>query len=138
MPLDRVIQIAGLGQLGLALASTTFPFLLGWHRELSKVRPLLRSMFWIYAGYILACNTAFGLVSLLRPAWLLDGSGLATAVTGFITVYWGARFCLQFFAFDRRDIPSALGYRVGEAVIVVLVASFTAAFMTGFWTNLRG
>ncbi len=138
MPLDRAIQLAGLGQLGLALASTSFPLLLGWRAELLKVRPLLRSMFWIYAGYILGFNIAFGLVSSLRPTWLLDGSPLAAAVTGFIALYWTARFGLQFVAFDRSDMPSATAYRVGEIVIILLVAFFALVYALAFWTNLRG
>jgi hypothetical protein len=138
MPFERAVELAGLGQLGLALASTSFPRLLGWRQELGKMRPLLRTMFWIYAAYILGCNVAFGLVSALRPAWLLDASPLAAAVTGFIALYWGARLLLQFTVFDRSDLPAGPGYRAGETAIVLLVAYFVTVYATAFWTNLRG
>jgi hypothetical protein len=138
MPLAHALVMAGIGQLGLALASASFPHLLGWRHELGKMRPLLRTMFWIYAAYILGCNVAFGLVSALRPAWLLDASPLAAAVTGFIALYWGARLVLQFTAFDRRDLPAGFRYRLGETAIVLLVAYCAAVYAAAFWTNLRG
>jgi hypothetical protein len=137
MSFDHAVVLAGLGQLALALASTTFPRAFGWRQELARLRPLLRSMFWIYAAYILSFNVAFGLVSALRPQWLLDGSPLAAAVTGFIALYWNARLLLQFTAFDRRDLPGGPGYRAGEAALVLSIAFFGAVYAAAFWSNLR-
>ena len=105
MPLALALKLAGLGQVGLALASLTFPKILNWERDLAPLRPMLRRFFWIYAAYILGINLSFGLLSSLRPEWLLDGSPLAGAVSGFIAVYWTARLALQLFGFDRRDMP---------------------------------
>jgi hypothetical protein len=137
LSLTHAVQLAGLGQLVLAAASTAFPRILGWHEELPKLRPLLRRFFWIYAAYILAFNVAFGLLSSLRPAWLLDASPLAAALSGFITLYWGVRLALQF-AFDRRDIPEGARYRVAEAALVALFVFLSAVYGLAFWTNLRG
>lgn len=138
MPFDRAVQLAGLGQLGLAAASTTFPLILGWRQELGKLRPLLRRFFWIYAAYILGCNVSFGLVSTLRPHWLLDASPLAAAVTGFITVYWGARLVLQMVGFERGDMPQGARYRLAEATLVLLFIYLSAVYAIAFWLNLRG
>ena len=110
------IILAGLGQLGLAAVSPfLIPQLLHWSEEVARLRPLTRNVVTTYAGYILGMNTAFGLLSTLRPDWLLDRSGLATAVTGFIAVYWGARLVLQFAYYDRRDAPPGIRFRLAEA-----------------------
>jgi hypothetical protein len=53
------------------------PRLLHWREEVSKLRPLTRNVVTTYAYYILGTNLAFGLLSTLKPEWLLDGSGLA-------------------------------------------------------------
>jgi hypothetical protein len=137
LSLTHAVQLAGLGQLVLAAASTTFPRTLGWHEELPKLRPLLRRFFWIYASYILGFNIAFGLVSTLRPAWLLGATPLAAAVTGFITVYWGARLLLQF-AFDRRDIPEGAHFRIAEAALVALFVYLSAVYGFACWVNVQG
>src|SRR4051812_42331721 len=109
MPFARFVQLAGIGQLVLAAASTTFPWILGSQAELAKLRPLFRRLFLIYSAYILTFNTSFGLLSLLRPAWILDATPLAATLSGFIAVYWGARLTLQF-CFDRRDMPTGGRY----------------------------
>ncbi len=105
MTLEAWIVLAGLGQLALCAASPAIPFVLQWKEETAKLRPVLRHMFWTYGAYIFATNLAFGLVSTLAPAWLLDRSGLAAAVTGFMTVYWGGRVGVQV-GFDRKDVPA--------------------------------
>ena len=138
MSLERALQAAGVGQLVLALASTTFPLLLGWPLELRKLRPLLRRLFWIYAAYILTFNLSFGILSVCRPAWLMDGSSLAAVVSGFIATYWGARLALQFAGFDRTDMPQGLRYRVAESALVLLFVYLTGVYGTVFVRNLQG
>ena len=137
MPLVRALQLAGLGQVVLALASTTFPLILGWQRDLLPLRPLLRRLFWIYAGYIFAINLSFGLLSLLGPHGLIDGSPLAAAVTGFIALYWLARLSLQL-AFDRSDMPRGRRYVAGEAALVLLFVYLATVYAWAFVGNLRG
>jgi len=103
---------------------------LNWKGELQKVGPLIRQIFWTYAGYILCTNLAFALVSILGSDGLTDGSSLAASVTGFITVYWFARIMIQFFYFDRESAPKGLKYTVGEVVLVVLFVFFAAVYGT--------
>jgi hypothetical protein len=134
--LERAVQLAGLGQLLLAAASTAIPRVLRWNEELAQLRPLLRQMFWIYAGYIFCFHVAFGLLSTLAPASMLDGSELATAVTGFIATYWGARLALQFTVLDRKDAPAGPWFRAAEAALVLLFVALTATYGAGFAWNL--
>jgi hypothetical protein len=138
MPFERFLQWAGVGQLVLAAASTTFPFILGSRTELAKLRPLFQRLYWIYAGYILGCNVSFGLLSSLRPRWLLDASPLAGAVTGCIALYWGARLALQLVGFDRNDMPVGPRYRLAEAALTLLFAYLTTVYVSAFLANVRG
>jgi hypothetical protein len=136
MSLEAVVRLAGLGQLALAAASTAIPFVLHWRTETAALRPLLRQLFWIYAGYILGFHVAFGLLSLLAPGWLLDGSGLAGAVSGFIATYWGVRLVLQFAYLDLSDAPSGPWFRAAEAALVSLFVFLSATYTCALVTNL--
>lgn len=136
-PLRTLIFLAGVGQIVLALASLAIPRVLRFEEETAKLRPLLRQMFWTYAGYILCTNLSFGLLSALAPAWLLDGSPLAAAVTGFIAVYWGARVVIQFAYFDRSDAPPGAHVRLAEAALVLLFVSLTSIYGLALAANLR-
>ena len=130
------IVVAGWGQLAVVVGSLGVPRALNWTGELQQVSPLIRQIFWTYAGYILCTNLAFALVSILGNEELSDGSPLASSVTGFITLYWFARIMIQFFYFDRASAPTGLKYTVGECVLVGLFVFFTAVYAVATWDNL--
>jgi hypothetical protein len=132
-----LVFLAGVGQIVLALASLAIPRVLRFREETAKLRPLLRELFWTYAGYILCTNLSFGLLSALRPEWLLDASPLAAAVTGFIAVYWGARLLIQFTFFDRSDAPDGVHVRLAEAGLVTLFVYNTVVYSLALAANLR-
>src|SRR5262249_15668789 len=123
-----LLLLAGFGQLCLVGASTMIPRLLHWREELAKVRPLTRPVVTIYALYILGTNLAFGLLSVFHPGWLLNGSGLARAVAGFIAVYWGARVIIQFAYYDRKDAPAGLFFKIAEVLLVLLFSFLTCVY----------
>jgi hypothetical protein len=128
----NALILAGVAQLGIAASSILIPRLLGWREETSRLKPLTRQVFWTYASYILGFHVAFGLLSLLAPAALLDGSLLARSVSAFIAVYWLVRLALQFLAFDRSVAVGRPLFRFAEAAYVstfaylVLVYAATA------------
>ncbi len=99
------LRLAGAGQLALVLGSAAIPRQLGWREKLSHVSPLIRQMFWVYSGYTLATNMAFGLLSAFGTSLLLDHSPLAAAVSGFMAAYWIARVVIQWTYFDTSEIP---------------------------------
>ena len=136
MSLEAALRLAGLGQLALAAASLALPRVLHWREETAALRPLIRQLFWIYAAYILGFHVAFGLLSSLRPEWLLDGSGLARAVTGFVAVYWGARLVLQFAYLDRTEALAVSWFRAAEAALVALFAALTVVYGTALASNV--
>ena len=114
----NALILAGIAQLGIAASSVFIPRLLGWKEETTRLKPLTRQVFWTYASYILGFHVAFGLLSVLAPAALLDGSLLARAVCGFIAVYWAVRLTLQFVAFDRSVAANRPLFRFAEAAYV--------------------
>ncbi len=126
--LRAAVLAAGLAQILLALASLAIPRVLRWREDTAHLRPLTRQVFWTYAAYILGTNVAFGAVSALAPEWLLDGTGLARAVAGFIAVYWGARVAVQFFYFDRRSGPEGWPFKLAEAALVILFIGLAAVY----------
>jgi hypothetical protein len=133
-----LIFCAGVGQIILILASLAIPQVLRWREETAKLRPLMRHLFWTYAGYIWSTNLCFGLVSALGPHWLLDRSPLAAAVTGFMALYWGARLVIQFTFFDRRDVPPGPWPRIAEAGLVSLLVFLTVVYGGAVALNLWG
>ncbi len=121
-------MVAGLGQLALAVGSLALPRLLHWKDDTAKLRPLTRQVFWTYAGYIWVSNICFGLLSLCAPEWLLDGTPLARAVSGYIAAYWGARILVQFFYLDRSQAPPGAFYKLAEVALVGLFTFSTAVY----------
>jgi hypothetical protein len=123
-----LLMLAGVGQLLLALGSLALPRILGWREDTARLRPLTSQVFWTYAGYIWTTNVCFGVISLAAPGWLVDGSPLARAVTGYVTAYWAARLVVQFFYFDRSGAPAGALYRVVEAALVALFVFLTGVY----------
>ena len=135
--LKSLLMLAGAGQLVLAAGSLAIPRVLRWSDDLSRVRPLTRQIFWTYAGYIWATNVSFGLLSLLAPATLCDGSALAAAVSGFIAVYWLARIVIQFAYFDRSGAPPGIQFRLAEVALVGLFVALTSVYGGALAANLK-
>jgi len=61
--LPVVIQLAGLGQIILVMASVAIPHCLDWNKGLAGLRPLLRQMFWTYAVYVTGVHLFAGFSS---------------------------------------------------------------------------
>jgi hypothetical protein len=135
--LNSAVTWAGIGQLILALASLMIPGVLNWKRDLEKLRPLTRQVFWTYAGYIWFTNVSFGLVSTGIPGALLDASPLAACVTGFITLYWGARCAIQWFYYDRSEAPGGWAIRLAETTLNLLFVLLTGVYAVALWWNFR-
>jgi hypothetical protein len=124
----ELLIVAGLGQLGLAAGSLALPRILRWREDTQKLRPLTRQVFWTYASYIWVTNVCFGALSTVTPGLLLDRSPLARLVTGYIALYWGARFLVQLFYFDRAAAPPGALYKLAEVALVGLFLGWTMVY----------
>jgi hypothetical protein len=135
--IPTLIVLASIGQLLLSVASLAIPRVLNWRQELTAVSPLTRSLFWTYAAYTLGIHICFAAISILAPHELARGDVLATAITGFIALYWGVRLVLQFTWYDRTVVGERILFRVAEIGLVALFAALTliysAAALRGLW-----
>lgn len=136
MNIESLIFLAGVGQICLVLGSLFIPKMLNWVEETNKMQPLLKQVFWTYAGYILITNLSFGLLSVLSPESLLEGTFLAQSVSLFITIYWFARILIQFFYFDRKATPKGIVYTLGEIGLVGSFLFFTVVYGYVLYLNL--
>ncbi len=133
--LKLMIFCCGIGHIILTLGSLIIPRVLNWKKGLAHLQPLLRQMFWTYAGYILVINFSFGLVSILGAGDLLNQSFLAKSLTLFIALYWLARIVIQFFYFDKTDAPKGLFFTIGEIGLISLFVLFTLVYFAAFLYN---
>ena len=127
--IEPALFLAGVAQLAVASSSVFIPKLLGWREETKLLRPLTRQVFWTYSMYILSINTSFGLLALLAPHLLLDGSTLARLVCAFIAAYWAVRVTLQFAVYDRSVVTRPL-FRFAEAAYACAFAYTAVVFAT--------
>ncbi|MCD9017110.1 hypothetical protein [Parachryseolinea silvisoli] len=134
--LVKLIFWAGIGHFILCLSSLFVPKALQWREHLKNLQPLLRQMFWTYAGYILVINFCFGIVSVGGGNELVGHSFLAKSMTLFIALYWLTRIGIQFLYFDRSQAPKGFIYTLGEIGLVSMFASFTVIYFLAFLHTL--
>ncbi|TWR26194.1 hypothetical protein FPZ42_11240 [Mucilaginibacter achroorhodeus] len=135
--LQEVVKLAGVGQLLLATVSLIVPKVFKWPQELSKVQPMIKKLFWVYAVYILVINSSFGLLSVTMSGQLINATPLACAVTGFIAVYWISRLAIQFLYFDRTNFPKGVWPLIKEMVLVTAFVFFSIVYSYSFYLNFK-
>ena len=123
----RLIFAAGLGQIGVLIASALVPFQLNWAAVLRPLPRLHRQMYWTYAAYVALSIAAFALLSVFHARELAAGGPLARGVCAYIAVFWGVRLGLQG-VFDTRAHLTAWWLKVGYVALTVLFASFTIIY----------
>ena len=136
--LQWALVAAGAGQMILCLASPAIPFALGWRDKLAVLPKLMRQIYWTYSCYVLGAHVCFAVLSLAAPHWLLAGDGLATAVAGFIALWWGARFGLHLTTFDTDEVPDGPWYRIAEWALGFLFGGLTVVYVAVVVFNLNG
>ena len=125
--MPTLIFLAGVGQLGVLIASALVPFQLRWKTELAVLSRLHRQMYWVYGGYVVLAIASFGLLSLFNARELANGSGLARGVCGYVAVFRGVRLALQWI-FDVKELLSTWWLRLGYYALTILFASFTLLY----------
>lgn len=133
--LTKAIFLAGVGQLGVLIASSLVPFQLKWKTELAALPRLHRQMYWVYGGYVVLGIIAFALISLFNARELASGSGLARAVCAYIAVFWGVRLALQP-VFDVREHLTkwwlVAGYHALTGLFIGFVLVYSYAALASF------
>lgn len=134
--LPTLIFAAGIGQLGILVASALVPFQLDWKRELSSLPRLHRQLYFIYGGYVVLGIITLGVTSLLYSAELASGTGVARAFCVYATLFWGIRLSLQT-VLDARPFLTRWWLKLGYHALTILFTAITAVFgyatVRGFW-----
>ena len=134
--LPVLIQLSGWCQIILILGSLGIPTVLGWKEKLTPLSTLIRQMFWVYSLYIWCTNLSFGLLSAFGAPYLLDGTPLATCVTGFIFGYWLLRMIVQWTYFDISEIPQTPFNVAAKWLLELLFLGLMLVYGLAFIHNL--
>ena len=127
LTLTRLIVVAGVGQLGVLIASALVPFQLRWREDLRPLSRLHRQMYWVYGGYVVLSIIAFALLSIVNAGELASGGGLARGFCAYVAVFWGVRLALQA-VFDVKAHLTAWWLKAGYAALTMLFAALTSIY----------
>lgn len=125
--LPTLITLAGVGQLGVLIASALVPFRLNWKSEFASLSKLHRQMCWVYGGYVVLAIIAFGLICLLNAQALANGSVLSRSICGYMALFWGIRLSLQPIL-DVKKHLTTWWLKLGYHSLTILFICFTLVF----------
>jgi hypothetical protein len=123
----RWIFYAGIGQLGVLIASAMVPFRLNWRRELGGLSRLHRQMYWVYGGYIMLSIIAFATLSVFNASELAGRSGLSRGFCAYVALFWGIRVVLQAI-FDVREHLNIWWTKAGYYALTLMFMWFTTVY----------
>ena len=127
LDLADAIRLAGVGQLGILVASSLVPLRLSWKDDLRPLSKLHRQMYWVYGGYVVLAILAFGILSLVCAEEIASRSWLARGLAAYIALFWGIRLVLQA-VFDVREHLTTWWLKAGYRLLSVLFLAFTLLF----------
>lgn len=128
MELADWLRLAGIGQLGILVASSLVPFKLNFKRDLAVLNVLHRQLYWTYGGYVVMGIIMLGATSVACADELAGGSRLAKFWCGYGAAFWGIRLCLQA-VFDVKPHLTEWWMPIGYHLLTVLFASFTVLYL---------
>lgn len=133
-----LIVAGGLGQIFTALV---YPYIrhvvFDWYNDVKKLKPLNQEIVKTYGCYIVGLNFAFGLIAVLIPGELKNGSALAVALTGLIAAYWVGKVATQFTYYPMYSIPNKPILKIGEVGMNTLFISFALIYVVLVVWNIR-
>lgn len=124
---NPLVRLGGLAHLASLAAILVAARAVRWHAELSRVPRLLHQMCSAYHAYTTGTIIALGLVSLLLPDQLTNGSPLARAVCGYTAIFWLARLVLQF-TYDARAYLPTVAHRLAFHSLTALFIAFISLY----------
>lgn len=136
-PLARLIFLAGVGQLGILVASALVPFRLNWREELRCLSRLHRQMYWVYGGYVVLSIISFAVLSIFNSRELAGGTGLARGFCAYVAVFWGIRVALLAI-FDVNEYLTAWWIKLGYFALTIMFTAFTIIYSWAALQNMAG
>ena len=123
------LWLAGIGHFVILTASVQVPSRCGWKKDLAKLTPFNRKLFWIYSLYTFGTILIFGLLTLFLHAELLRGDRAALALAAFIGVFWAGRIGIDSFVFRHDDWPKGSAFVVGHLLLTSLFVCIAVTYL---------
>ncbi|MFC4720718.1 hypothetical protein ACFO5O_00175 [Geojedonia litorea] len=132
-----VIIAGGIGQIFTALI---YPYIrhkvFDWYNDVKQLKPLNQEITKTYGRYIQGLNFSFGLIAILIPSDLKNGTNLALALTGLIGAYWIGKVATQFAYYPMYQIPQKTIFKIGSYGMNFLFGFFAVIYTLLFINNL--
>jgi len=120
-----LIIVSGIGQIFTAMI---YPFIrhrvFDWYNDVKQLKPLNQEIAKTYGRYIQGLNFSFGLIAILLPNDLKNGSNLAISITGLIAAYWVGKVITQIAYYPMYDIPKKQLFKIGSYGMNILFIMF--------------
>lgn len=124
-----LIILAGCGQIFTALI---YPYIrhrvFDWYTDVKQLKPLNQEIAKTYGRYIQGLNFSFGLIAILLPNDLKNGTHLAIGLTGLIAAYWVGKVATQIAYYPMYEIPQKFIFKIGSYFMNFLFTLFAAVF----------
>ncbi|WP_299097628.1 hypothetical protein [Winogradskyella sp.] len=132
-----LIILGGCGQIFTALI---YPYIrhkvFDWYNDVKQLKPLNQEIAKTYGRYIQGLNFSFGLIAILLPNDLKNGTNLALALTGLIGAYWVGKVATQIAYYPMYQIPQKPIFKIGSYFMNFLFTLFAVVFTWLFIYNL--
>jgi len=132
-----LIILGGCGQIFTALI---YPYIrhqvFDWYNDVKQLKPLNQEIAKTYGRYIQGLNFSFGLIAILIPTDLKNGTSLAIALTGLIGAYWVGKVLTQIAYYPMYDIPQKKLFKIGSYFMNTLFVFFAVIYSILFISNI--
>ena len=133
-----VIILGGIGQIFTALI---YPYIrhnvFDWYTDVIKLKPLNQEIAKTYGRYIIGLNFSFGLIAILIPNELQNGSKLALSLTILIGAYWIGKVATQIAYYPMYEIPQKPIFKIGSYFMNTLFFFFAMVYVVLVIVNLK-
>lgn len=124
-----LIILGGIGQIFTALI---YPYIrhkvFDWYNDVKQLKPLNQEIAKTYGRYIQGLNFSFGLIAILIPSDLKNGTTLAVALTSLITAYWVGKVATQIAYYPMYQIPQKPIFKIGSYFMNFLFILFAVVY----------
>jgi hypothetical protein len=140
MSIDVPVWAIVAGGVGQISTSLVYPYIrhrvFDWYTDVRKLKPLNQEIAKTYGRYIVGLNFAFGLIAILLPEDLKNGTALATALTGLIAAYWVGKVVTQFAYYPMYTIPPGAVFKWGGYGMNLLFGFFAVLYSALLLSNV--
>ena len=124
-----LIILGGCGQIFTALI---YPYIrhkvFDWYSDVKQLKPLNQEIAKTYGKYIQGLNFSFGLIAIIIPSDLKNGTHLAIAITGLIAAYWVGKVATQIAYYPMYEIPQKVIFKIGSYFMNFLFTLFAVVY----------